>query len=396
LRRITKLKKKKLFTLIGSVCLSLVLAALLLPACAPAAPEEVAEEVAEMEDELAAEKAKVKGLEDEVGDLEDELATLKKPAEVYKWKMQSIYVPGSLPYIVSGPEFVQDVEIMSGGRISIEVYPPGALSPSPEIVEALGKGMFELSATAGAYYGGIIPEAYIEFGLPGGPAEFGDWMRFFREEGFMSILQEGYAEHNAWVIGTYPDSCHTIISTRPIRTIDDLKGLKIRATGVDGIWFEKLGASPMFLPLEELYTGLAMGTVDASKYAGPAVHWDLTLMEVAKYEMFPSSLGPQMAGNLVFSLDTWKALPDDLKHINEMAAWDAGYRYYTQYQIENLKAIERMKEEYGVEVMSLPAAELAKVESLREEVWDEVAAKGPRAAKGIAILKELMVEIKSR
>jgi len=383
------MKKKRLITVLGSVCLILVLAALLLPACAPKVVEapELEAKIKALEGELTSEKA-------EVSKLEEELAELKKPAEVYEWRLQSIYVPGSLPYIVSGPEFVQDVEIMSGGRISIEVYPPGALSPSPEIVEALGKGMFELSATAGAYYGGIIPEAYIEFGLPGGPATFEDWMRFFREEGFMSILQEGYAEHNCWVIGTYPDSCHTIISTKPIRTIDDLKGLKIRATGVDGIWFEKLGASPMPLPLEELYTGLAMGTVDASKYAGPAVHWDLKLMEVAKYEMFPSGLGPQMAGNLVFSLDTWEALPDDLKRIIEMATLDTSYRYFNRYKIENVKAIERMKEEYGVEVISLPAAELAKVESLREEVWDEVAAKGPRAAKGIAILKELMAELK--
>lgn len=316
-------------------------------------------------------------------------------AEVYEWDVQSIYVPGSVPAKVCDEEFVRDVETMSGGRIKMKVYPPGALSPSKDILDALGKGMFELSFTAGAYYGGILPEAYVEFGLPGAPTRFEDWMIFFRQEGFMDVLQEGYAEHNVRVVGTFPDGCSTIISTRPIRTIADMKGLKMRATGIDGVWFDKLGAAPLHLPLEELYTALAMGTVDAVKYAGPAVHWDLKFMEVAKYEMFPGGLGTPQAGNLLFNLDTWNALPDDLKAIIQMASWDTGYRYWSNYRIGNMNAIERMKKEYGVEAVLLPPAELAKVASLLEEVWDEVAAKGPRAAKGVEILRKLKAKMGS-
>jgi len=208
-----------------------------------------------------------------------EAAPAPKPEKVYKIRMQSIYVPGSLPSRVCDVEFVQDVKKMSGGRIDIEVFPPGTLSPSPAILSALGKGMFEASMTAGAYYGGILPEAYIDFGMPGCPAEFSDWMRFLREEGLMGVLQEGYAKHNAWFICNFPDGAQgNIISKKPIRTLADLKGLKMRVTGVDAIWMTKLGVSQVALPLEELYSALAMGTIDALQYAGPAVHWDLKLM----------------------------------------------------------------------------------------------------------------------
>lgn len=320
-----------------------------------------------------------------------------KPAKVYKIKMQSIYVPGSLPSRVCDVQFVQDVEKMSGGRIDIEVFPPGTLCPSPEILNALGKGMFEASMTAGAYYGGILPEAYLDFGMPGCPAEFADWMRFLREEGFMGVLQEGYASRNVRFICNFPDGAQgNIISKKPIRTLADLKGLKMRVTGVDAIWMTKLGVSQVALPLEELYSAMAMGTIDALQYAGPAVHWDLKLMEVAKYHMYPSWLGPQRAGNLLWNLDHWKALPDDLKRIIELAAYDTAYRYYMTYTIENDKAIERMKKQYGVQVTTIPVAERAKVLPVQEQVWKEVAAKGPRAAKGIEILGKLMEQLRAR
>ena len=158
----------------------------------------------------------------------------------------------------------------------------------------------------------------------------------------------------------------------------------------------KLGVSQVALPLEELYSALAMGTIDALQYAGPAVHWDLKLMEVAKYHMFPSWLGPQRCANLLWNMDHWKALPDDLKRIIELAAYDTSYRYYMTYSIANVKAIDRMKKEYGVQVTSIPVEERAKVLPLQEQVWAEVAAKGPRAAKGIEILRKLMEEIRAR
>ena len=79
------MKIKKLLTLIGSICLTLVLAVMLLPACAPAAPGEEAD-CSDVEADLAASEKKVGDLEDEVSDLEKEIAALKKPAEVMNWK----------------------------------------------------------------------------------------------------------------------------------------------------------------------------------------------------------------------------------------------------------------------------------------------------------------------
>jgi len=117
--------RKKIWILISSICLSLVLAALLLPACAPATPEEAAEEIAALEaeiadlaDELAAEKAKA-------SDLEKEVAALKKPVEVQNWEPSSWLSAGiGWDSVVYMADYITR---MSDGRIVVTPSAPGAI-----------------------------------------------------------------------------------------------------------------------------------------------------------------------------------------------------------------------------------------------------------------------------
>ena len=106
------MKLKRLLTLVGSICLTLMLAALLLPACAPAeAPGEEAD-CSDAEADLAASEKKVGDLEDEVGDLEDEVADmekeitdLKKPVEAREWRLQLLCTAETNDYQICGIEF---------------------------------------------------------------------------------------------------------------------------------------------------------------------------------------------------------------------------------------------------------------------------------------------------
>lgn len=313
--------------------------------------------------------------------------------KIYKFKMQNIYVPGTQPYIYTGPKFKELVNKMSGGRIQIEVFGPGALAPPDQILQALGKGMFEISASAGAYVAGVMPEAYIEFGMPGGVRNYEELMIYYDNLGFADTIRKAYAKHNVYYLGSIFDQWYGMISKKPIRTVKDFKGLKVRSTGIVSRMFAELGASPVFLPLSECYTGLAMGTIDAVSFCGPDSHWDMKLMEVAKYEIAPPIM--TSTGNIIINMDIWKALPEDLKTILEVATKEIGFQYYTTAKLRQAEVYKKMKEQYKVELITFSGEELKKWNAAKRKIWDFVASKSPEAKKSIKLLQDWVAECES-
>lgn len=311
---------------------------------------------------------------------------LADPAQTYKFKLQNIYVPGTTIETYAGPKFIELVDKLSGGRIKIENFAPGSLSPPTEILQAVGAGMFEMSASAGAYAAGTIPAAYLEFGVPGGPRTFGEFATFFRNTGFLELLRKEYAKQNVYFIAPLIDEWYGMISKKPIRKLEDFKGLKVRATGLVAKMFAALGASPVFIPLSEVYTGLSMGTIDAMSFADPDSHWDMKLMEVAKYEIGPSIM--VSSGNLIMNLKTWNSLPQDLQAIIETAAWEISFRVFGATKVATFEALDKMKKDYGVELITLPPDQVEKWDAVNRKVLMQVAGKGPAAKKAVNMMLE--------
>jgi TRAP-type mannitol/chloroaromatic compound transport system substrate-binding protein len=167
-----------------------------------------------------------------------------------------------------------------------------------------------------------------------------------------------------------------IWSKRPINTLADIKGLKIRAAGLSMDLWEKLGASVVLLPGGEVLPSLQRGLIDATEYLEASVDYTLGFHEVCKYRFGP----PMHMSNNIFQLfiktKSWDALPADLKAIVEKAAMAAtfqGYADFWQSTIEFNKKIEA----YGTVTTKLPKAEQEKARKLGMEIINEKAAKDP-------------------
>jgi TRAP-type mannitol/chloroaromatic compound transport system substrate-binding protein len=165
-------------------------------------------------------------------------------------------------------------------------------------------------------------------------------------------------------------------SKKPIKTLADIKGLKIRAAGLSMDLWEKLGASVVLLPAGEVLPSLQRGMIDATEILDPSYDYTLGLHEVCKYRFGP----PLHMSNNIFQLlikpKSWEALPDDLKSIVEKAAMAAtfqGYADFWQSSIEFNKKIEA----YGTITTKLPKAEQEKARKLGFEILDEKSKKDP-------------------
>ena len=173
-------------------------------------------------------------------------AAMPAMAQDFTWRLQTNLNPGDPGHVAVEERFAKLVTEMSDGRMAFEVFPVGTLFPIADGLEAVGAGVAEMGMLTGGYFAGKIgPVASIESGVPGGlrtPLESFD---FFYNKGFIDIAREAYAPYGVFYLGPQISPQWDIVSNKPISSIEDFQGLKIRAFGLEAEWYESMGASPV-------------------------------------------------------------------------------------------------------------------------------------------------------
>ena len=187
-------------------------------------------------------------------------------ADKHKFKMATSWGGGPLMEI-GAKAFAENVKRMSNGRIQIEVFPSGTLGPGLKVSETVKNGVADMGHTwigydwgkdktavlFGGYAGSSDTEKMLHWLYRAGGAEL---QREFRDQKFGLISMPLF-------VRTSEVFLH---SRKPVKTLKDLQGLKLRTAGA---WLEiskGMGASPVTMPGGEVYTALERGTIDATEW----------------------------------------------------------------------------------------------------------------------------------
>ena len=172
-----------------------------------------------------------------------------------RWKMQSAF-GSQLPHLgTSGVRFAKNVERLSGGKLEIKFYEPGALIPPLECFDAVSKGSIESCWTTPGYHTGKYPALAFFTTVPFGPpiGEFLGWKWF---GGGNQLRNEIYAKHGLFAIDSFAIAPETSGWFRnEIKSIEELKGLKMRFFGLGAQVMQKLGVSTQLLAAADIYPG---------------------------------------------------------------------------------------------------------------------------------------------
>ncbi|PLC52636.1 hypothetical protein CR155_17790 [Pollutimonas nitritireducens] len=312
--------------------------------------------------------------------------------EKFHWRLQSNLNTGDPGYIAVQKKFAELSNKMSNGRITIDVFPVGALFPISDGLEAVGGGLAEVAVLTGGYYAGKIgPFANLENGVPGSLHTPLERYNFFYKKGFIDLAREAYGKYGVYYLGPQLSPRWDIMSKKPITSMADFKGLKIRSFGLEAKWYSNMGATPVFMGGGEIYTGLATGVIDAARWASPAGNFNGSFHEVAKYYVEPS---PLPVPNNFFAVNkrAWDALPDDLKAILEEAAIASSFDYLALGEMHDAKAMQEMKKA-GVQVSTIPPEEFAKMEEAARALWRAYEKEDALAARGVKMLNEYLAEL---
>jgi len=297
--------------------------------------------------------------------------------EKVRWKMQSTF-PSSLTHLgPAGVRFTKDLERMSGGNFDVKFFEPGALVPALECFDAVSKGTIESCWAPAGYFVGKYPALAFFTAVPFGPGigEFMAWKWF----GDGNKLQaEIYAKHDlvafdALCIG--PETSGWF--RKEVKSVAELKGMKMRFFGLGAQVMAKLGVSTQLLAAADIYPALERGVIDATEFSMPAMDVKLGFHQIAKFNYFPGWHQQTSCTDFIANKTAWDKLPAQYKAMVEVAAKAQVIYTFAETEAMQFDVMAEMRDKHKVQVKRWNDKDLAAFEKAWLDVLAEESAKDP-------------------
>ena len=289
-----------------------------------------------------------------------------------KWRMTSTY-PSSLVQLgTMGKRLETELFLISGGQIELEFLEPGVMGPPFETFDAVSYGAIEAGWSTPGYWAGKEPALQLFSAVPFGPSA-PEYLAWYDYGGGKQLFEEIYHKHNihSIICGMTPPEASGWFK-KPINSIADFKGLKIRFFGLGAKVMEDLGASPQLLAGGEIYQALELGVIDATEFSMPAVDLKMGFHEIAKHYYFPGWHQQSTMFELMINLDAWNKTSATQKQQIE-ATCAANVRYgISEGEAIQPAALAKL-EEAGVTLHTWSPEILAELRSSWSKVVGELA-----------------------
>ena len=302
-------------------------------------------------------------------------------AQTQKWRMVTSW-PKRLPGPgMSAERIAERVRALSGGKLDISVSAAGEVVPAFEVLDAVGNGVAEIGHTASFYWQGKMPAAAffttVPFGLT--PGEHVAWID---AGGGQTLWDELYAPFGVKpFMGGNTGVCMGGWFRREVKSLADVRGLKLRTLGLGGEVYRRLGATPQTTPPAEILVSLQSGVIDGAEFVGPGTDIALGLYRVAPFYYYPGFNKPNGTGECIVSLKAWNALSDDLKAIIAHAcATEANYALAEMERL-NAQALTALVDEHKVKLAAFPEDLIAAARKQAGDVLGELAGKSAITGK---------------
>ena len=297
-----------------------------------------------------------------------------------KWRLAASW-PKSLDTLFGGCEyFAKRVSEITDNKFQIQVFAAGELVPGLQVLDAVQNGTVEMGNTALYYYWGKDPAFTFGTALPFGlnARQMNSWLRFGGGADLLNDLLKNFnctgvaaANTGAQMGGWF---------RKEIKSIDDLRGLKMRIGGFAGTIMAKVGAVPQQLAAGDIYPALEKGTLDACEWVGPYDDEKLGFYKVAKYYYYPGWWEGCGQAHNITNLAKWNELPKNYQSAISTASGDAWEWVIGRYDYNNPPALKRLLSQ-GVLLRAFPPDVMEASYKAATEIYADLSKTNPHFKK---------------
>ena len=311
-------------------------------------------------------------------------------AERFSWKLVTTWLP-NFPGLGTGVNtLARYIREMSAGRMEITIYAAGELVPAFEVFDAVSQGSAEMGHGAAYYWRGKSEAAQFFATIPFGmnAHEQNAWLYY---GGGLELWREVYEPFN---LMPFPAGNTGVQMggwfNRPIDSMADLDGLKMRIPGIGGEVLRRAGGTPVNLPLSEIFTALQTGSIDATEWVSPYNDVAIGLHQAARYYYYPGWQEPAPTLECIVNRDAWDSLPEDLQAIVRVACQATTLDMISEFMARNATALAQLQADENVELRKFPDDVLAGLKELTRSVVEELAVDDPLFARVWDSAREFM------
>jgi TRAP-type mannitol/chloroaromatic compound transport system substrate-binding protein len=302
------------------------------------------------------------------------MPAIAQNAPTIKWRLASSF-PKSLDTIYGGAEHMaKRVSEATGGKFQIQVFAAGEIVPGPGVMDAVKDGTVEMGHTASFYFFGKDPTFAFDCAVPFGMTmrQLDAWMRHGNGG---KLMGEFFAKSN--IVSIPCGNTGTQMAgwfRKELKTVEDLKGLKMRIGGYAGAVMSKLGVVPQQIPGGDIYPALEKGTIDASEWIGPYDDQKLGFNKVAKFYYYPGWWEGGTTLSAYINAKKFAELPKEYQIILEDACAEAHADMMAKYDAKNPIALKQLVGS-GTQLRPLPKEIMDASYKAAMELYAETSAK---------------------
>src|SRR5690606_18925192 len=299
------------------------------------------------------------------------------------WRLQTYAGPALAEHVIKNS--IDWFNKAANGEMVIELYTSDQLVPQGELFRAVQAGTIDAAQSDDDSAAAPVDVKVFGAYFPFASRYSLDVPALWHWYGLKEIWEEAYAEIKdvTWLSTGSWDPCN-FATTKPIKSVEDLKGLRVYMFPTGGQFMQRFGVVPVSLPYEDVQPAIQTGELDGICWCGITECYTVGWADVTKYYL-TNNISGAWSGSYFANTDKWNALPEHLKTLFRMSM-DTSH-YYRQHWYWWGEAHYRTTGG-KLELTTIPEDEWKIIEDEAMKFWDEIAAQSPRNAKVVEILKK--------
>lgn len=300
-----------------------------------------------------------------------------------KWRFQTYAGPALAEHVIKPA--IDSFNKAANGQMQIELYTSDQLVPTAELFRAVQDGTLDGMQTDDDSVGAPVDVAVFSAYFPLGTRYALDVPALWHNYGLKEIWEEAYkdVQNVTWLSTGAWDPCN-FATVKPIRSLADLKGLRVFSPPTAGRFLSRFGVAPVTLPWEDIQVAIQTGELDGIAWCGATECYTVGWADVTKYYL-TNNISGAWAGSYFVNTEKWKQVPEHLQALFKMSIDSSHYyRLHWYWWGEAHYRVTGGK----LELTTIPEDEWKQVEDEAHKFWDEIAAKSERSAQIVKILRD--------
>ena len=280
--------------------------------------------------------------------------------------------------------FASEVARLTNNQVLVKVFWPGQLAKVNEVLDAVRQGMIDGYSGSLLYFAGKVPEVNCQW-LPFNWANGDEAKDVLLNRGYMKIFGEAVEKHGVTLLGQYSVASMGLLTKFPVEKLEDMKGKKIRAVGMEATIMKALGSAAVAISGAEQYMALQRGTVDCTDFPWYTVE-QYKFYEVLDHIIKPALHTPGVV-EIIINSKTFKGLTPEQQQAMRQAAMNTMEKSFPHGdQLDDQALADASK--HNIKIVTIPPAEMVKFRAAIRPLWDEESKKSPFSTKLVQILKD--------